>query len=57
MSRRTEPATMTVTTDVQPYRIGIADPRMYTWGIDAASGQAERHAEQYHLPVIHRDNP
>ncbi|WP_313474669.1 hypothetical protein [Stutzerimonas kunmingensis] len=32
---------MTVTTDVQPYRIGIADPRMYTWGIDAASGQAE----------------
>ncbi len=44
---------MTVTTDVQPYRIGIADPRMYTWGIDAASGQAE----QYHLPVIHRDTP
>ena len=30
MSRRTEPATMTVTTDVQPYRIGIADPRIWT---------------------------
>ena len=57
MSRRTEPATMTVTSDVQPYRIGIADPRMYTWGIDAASGQAQRNAEQYHLPVIHRDTP
>jgi hypothetical protein len=57
MARRTEPATMAMTTYIQAYRIGVADPCVYTRRAEAASGQPKRRPEQCHLQVFHRDTP
>lgn len=58
MAWRAEATTaVTMTTDIQMHRVGIADTRMHTRRAETATRQPQRCTEQYHCPDSHRDTP